>query len=68
MMRLVNPETINLWVGLTPVGPAEIWNRCTPISALPFTYLGLKIGSKAELRSPPLPLWERASPLGEERA
>jgi hypothetical protein len=33
-MRLVNPETINLWIGTTPVGPPEIWNRCTPISTL----------------------------------
>jgi hypothetical protein len=33
-MRLVNPETINLWIGSIAVGPPEIWNRCTPISAL----------------------------------
>jgi hypothetical protein len=33
-MRLVNPETVNLWIGSTPVGPPEVWNRCTPISAL----------------------------------
>jgi hypothetical protein len=32
-MRLVNPETINLWIGAVAVGPAEVWNRCTPISA-----------------------------------
>jgi hypothetical protein len=33
-MRLVNPETVNLWIGSTPVGPPEVWNRCTPISTL----------------------------------
>jgi hypothetical protein len=33
-MRLVNPETISLWIGSTAVGPPEIWNRCTPISVL----------------------------------
>ncbi len=33
-MRLVNPETISLWIGSTAVGPPEIWNRCTPISTL----------------------------------
>jgi hypothetical protein len=31
-MRLINPETINLWIGTVAVGPPEIWNRCTPVS------------------------------------
>jgi hypothetical protein len=34
-MRLVNPDTVDLWAGAQPVGPAEVWSRCTPISALP---------------------------------
>jgi hypothetical protein len=36
-MRLVNPETINLWIGAqsSNAAPMEIWNRCTPISGLP---------------------------------
>jgi hypothetical protein len=33
-MRLVNPDTVDLWAGAQPVGPAEVWSRCTPISAL----------------------------------
>jgi hypothetical protein len=33
-MRLINPETINLWVGSVAVGPPEVWNRCTPVSDL----------------------------------
>lgn len=35
-MRLVNPDTIDLWMGAqaTAAAPAEVWNRCTPISAL----------------------------------
>jgi hypothetical protein len=33
-MHLVNPETINLWVGSVAVGPPEVWNRCTPVSGL----------------------------------
>jgi hypothetical protein len=34
VMRLVNPETVNLWIGQTPVGPPEVWSRCTPVSRL----------------------------------
>lgn len=35
-MRLVNPDTVNLWKGAPVVAssPAEVWTRCTPISAL----------------------------------
>ena len=35
-MRLVNPETINLWTGAqtSDATPMETWNRCTPISRL----------------------------------
>ena len=31
-MRLINPETINLWAGAIAVGPPEVWKRCTPVS------------------------------------
>jgi hypothetical protein len=35
-MRLVNPDTIDLRIGAEgdTSAPTEIWNRCTPISAL----------------------------------
>ena len=35
-MRLVDPETINLWIGAqtSDETPIETWNRCTPISRL----------------------------------
>jgi hypothetical protein len=37
-MRLVNPDTVDLWAGSLALGPAEVWNRCTPISALALPY------------------------------
>jgi hypothetical protein len=35
-MRLINPDTIDLWTGaqVAASAPAEVWSRCTPISAL----------------------------------
>jgi hypothetical protein len=48
-MRLVNPETINLWIGtqLLNAAPTEIWNRCTPISRLQWQHLS-RIGDVAD--------------------
>ena len=39
-LRLLNPDTVALWVGTGSTNQEEIWQRCTPISGLAPRFVG----------------------------